>query len=448
MDSETVSSEPNPQGGRPRVFVVGCGFGGLSAAKALRKAPVDVVLFDRNNYYLFQPLLYQVASAALNPSEIAGPIRSIFRNQRNGVVVLGEVTSVDLEAKQLIVKGEKASFDYLILAAGATDNYFGNDHWKGFAPGLKTLDSALNIRARILLSFEAAEVEADEESRSARLTFVIIGGGPTGVEMAGAIKELAVDIIARDFKIANLSSTRVVLIEAGDRILPAMHPDCSARAKRDLEQMGVEVMLGKPVADISERGVQVGETFIRSGNVIWAAGVRANPLTRTLGIELGPGGRVPVEPDLSIRGYPYAFAIGDICAAKDPATGKPVPGLARPAIQMGMYVAEIIAAEVSGRPSPRRLPFRYADKGVMATIGRTRAVAQIRNLRFGGVMAWFLWLFVHILFLIGFRNRVVTMLSWIENYVFFRYGSRLIIGRKDYTLVRPVRRRSPEDTLR
>lgn len=434
-----------PQQERPKVFIVGCGFGGLNAAKHLRDTPVDVVLIDKNNYYLFQPLLYQVASGALNPSEIAGPIRSIFRNQQNAIVVLGEVASIDLEKKEIVVKGERRTFDYLVLAAGATDNYFGKDQWKKYAPGLKTLDSALGIRAKILLSFEAAEVESDEEARRAKLTFVIIGGGPTGVEMAGAIKELAVDIIAHDFKLANIESTRVILVEAGDRVLPSMPIKLSERAKRDLEEMGIEVILGKAVTDISEQGVRIGDTFIRSENVIWGAGVRANPLTQTLGVELGPGGRVPVGQDLSVRGFPNAFAIGDICEARDPDTGKAIPGLAQPAIQMGKYVADIINAEVSGDQSGRQRPFRYVDKGLMATIGRTRAVAQIRRLCFGGFAAWLMWLFIHILFLIGFRNRVVTLLSWIESYLFFKHGSRLIIGRRDYTLVRPFRRQRRED---
>jgi NADH:ubiquinone reductase (H+-translocating) len=424
---------------RPRVCIVGCGFGGLSAVKRLSGVPVDVFVMDQNNFTLFQPLLYQVASAALNPSDVAGPIRRIFRDQSNVLVALGEVTAIDLANRELTAQGEPRYFDYLILAVGAVDNYFCNDEWKAFAPGLKTIESALGIRAKILLSFEAAEMEGDPEARRARLTFVIIGGGPTGIEMAGAIKELAVDIIARDFKLANVQATRVILIEAGKRLLPSMHPDCSARALKDLEQMGVKVMLGRPVTAIDRNGVRVGDDLIRSENVIWAAGICAHPLSRTLGIELGPGGRIPVEPDLSIKGYPYAFAIGDLCAVRDPKTGTPVPGVAPAAVQMGRYVADRIRAEVTGKPLGGARPFRYRNRGVMATIGRRRAVAEVKGVRLGGFLAWILWLFIHILALIGFRSRIFTMLSWIQSYVFFQYGVRLIVGKeKEFALVRPA----------
>lgn len=424
---------------RPIVCIVGCGFGGLAAAKRLSGEPADVFVIDQNNFYLFQPLLYQVASAVLNPSDIAGPIRGIFRDQPNVLVALGEVTSIDLAHRKLTVRGEARDFDYLILAVGVVDNYFCNDEWKDIAPGLKTMENALGIRGKILLSFEAAELEGDPEARRARLTFVIIGGGPTGIEMAGAIKELAVDIIAKDFKLAHVQATRVVLIEAGERLLPSMHPDSSARALKDLQNLGVEVMLGRPVTEIGKDGVHVGDDFVRSENIIWAAGVRAHPLTRALGLELGPGGRIPVEPDLSIKGYPYAFAIGDVALVGDPKTRAPVPGVAPAAVQMGRYVADRIRAEVAGRSFPRAKPFRYRNRGIMATIGRRRAVAEVRGVRLGGFFAWFLWLFIHILFLVGFRNRIFTLLSWIQSYVFFRYGVRLIIGKeKDFALVRPT----------
>lgn len=426
---------------RPKVIIVGCGFGGLSAARRLKGEPVDVLVVDRNNFYLFQPLLYQVASAALNPSDVAGPIRRIFRDQSNVLVALGEVTSIDLANSRLTIKGETRDFDFLVLGVGAVDNYFCNEHWRIYAPGLKTIESALGIRAKILLSFEAAELEGDPETRRARLTFIIIGGGPTGIEMAGAIKELAVDIIAKDFRLANVQSTRVILVEGGERLLPSMHPECSDRAHKDLQQLGVEVMLGRPVTEINKIGVRVGDEFIRSENVIWAAGVRAHPLTLTLGIELGPGRRIPVEPDLSIKGYPYAFAIGDVCSVRDPKTGTPVPGVAPAAVQMGRYVADCIRAEVKGRPSSRAKPFRYRNRGVMATIGRKRAVVEVKGFQFAGFFAWLLWLFIHILVLIGFRSRVFTMLSWIQSYAFFQYGVRLIIGNeKEFSLVRPAHR--------
>jgi len=402
---------------------------------------MDVVVIDQNNFYLFQPLLYQVASAVLNPSDIAGPIRRIFRDQPNVLVALGEVTSIDLANKKLTVKGDTRDFDYLILSVGAVDNYFYHEEWKDVAPGLKTMESALGIRGKILLSFEAAELEGDPDARRARLTFVIIGGGPTGIELAGAIKELAVDIIAKDFRLANLQSTRVILIEAGERLLPSMHSDCSQRALRDLQELGVEVMLGRPVTKINKNGVCIGDDFIRSENMIWAAGIRAHPLTQALGIELGPGGRIPVEPDLSIKGYPYAFAIGDVSSVQDPKTGTPVPWVAPAAVQMGRYVADCIRAEAMGRPSTRTRPFRYRNRGIMATIGRRRAVAEVKGFRFGGFFAWCLWLFIHILFLIGFRSRIFTVLSWIQSYLFFQYGVRLIIGKeKDFALVKPVQK--------
>jgi NADH:ubiquinone reductase (H+-translocating) len=429
----------------PQVVIVGCGFGGLSAAKRLRGKPVDIILVDRNNFTLFQPLLYQVATAALNPSEVAGPIRAIFRDQPNVMVVLGEVTAIDLAKKEITAQGETRSFDYLILAVGAVDNYFCNDQWRQHAPGLKTIESALAIRAKILLSFEAAELEGDPEARRAKLTFVIIGGGATGIEMAGAIKQLAVDIIARDFKFADLDSTQVVLIEAGERLLPGMHPESSARALMDLQELGVEVMLGRPVSEINGEGVRVGETFLRCANTIWAAGVSAHPMTHTLGVELGPGGRVPVQPDLSIKGFPYAFALGDVCCCIDPKTGRPLPGTAPVAVQMGRHVADLISAEVSGGSSARNWHFRYWNRGIMATIGRSRAVAEVMHLRFGGLFAWFLWLFIHIMFLIGFRSRLFTMMSWIQSYLFHKHGVRLIIGAdKGFDLVRPGQRSEPE----
>lgn len=430
---------------RPKVFIIGCGFGGMNAARELRLDPVDVFVVDRNNFYLFQPLLYQVASATLNPSDVASPIRKIFRRQSNALVALGEVTDIDLANKNLTIRGEPRYFDYLILSVGAVDHYFGKDEWKAFAPGLKTVESALAVRAKILLAFEAAELEADPEARKARLTFIIVGGGPTGIEMAGAIKEMAVDIIAKDFKLANVQATRVILIEAGDRLLPAMHPESSSRALTQLRRMGVEVMLGCPVTEIGENGVRVGCDFIPSNNVIWAAGICAHPLTRSLGIELGPGGRIPVEPDLSITGYPFAFAIGDVCFVRDPETGNPVPGVAPAAVQMGRYVAGRVREEVAGRSRGPVEPFRYRNRGMMATIGRKRAVVEVKEWRLGGFLAWLAWLFIHILFLLGFRSRIFTMFSWIQSYIFFQFGVRLIIGKdKDFALVHPDHRADAE----
>jgi NADH dehydrogenase len=425
---------------RSRVIIIGCGFGGLAAARGLGNAPVDVLVIDRNNYHTFQPLLYQVASAALTPAEIAMPIRSILRKQKNAAVKLGEVSRVDLAAQAVVVGGDVQPFDYLVLAAGATDNYFGHAEWHRIAPGLKTIEDAVEIRAKVLLSYEAAEIEQDPAARAAKLTFVVIGGGPTGVETAGAIKELAVDSLVEDFRYIDTRRTRVVLVEAADRLLPGMHPESSRRARRDLLEMGVDVVVGEKVTEIREDGIQLGDRFIRSDNVIWAAGVQASPLTAGLGVPLGPGGRVLVEPDLSIPGYANAFAVGDLAHVTDPASGKIVPGVAQGALQMGRYVARLIEREVAGRHDARTKPFTYRDKGTMATIGRSRAVAEVGRFRFYGIVGWLLWSLVHVLFLIGFRNRLITLFSWIESYVFFRRGSRLILGEDLFERLRPVER--------
>ena len=420
----------------PRVVIVGCGFGGLTAARALKRTPVEVVVIDKKNYHLFQPLLYQVASAALTPAEIAVPIRGILRRQKNALVVLAEVTGVDLANRRVLMGEEELRFDYLILAAGAVDNYFGNDGWGALAPGLKSLESALDMRSRMLLSFESAELETSEAARKALLTFVVIGGGPTGVEMAGAIKELAVDVISADFRFADTRNTRVVLIEAGPRLLPGMHPKSSDGAKAQLERMGVEVLVGQKVTEITPLGVHVGDGFIASRNVIWGAGIRAHPLGETLGQPKGPGGRVPVGPDLTLPGQPNVFVVGDLAAVKDLKNSGLVPGVAQGAIQMGRYAARSIQADVAGRKRPG--PFAYHDKGTMATIGRSRAVADIGGWHPKGLLAWLAWSLVHVAVLIGFRNRVVTLLSWIQSYFFFHRGSRLIVGNRSVDLVKPM----------
>jgi NADH dehydrogenase len=395
----------------------------------LRKAPVDLVVVDRNNYHLFQPLLYQVASAALAPADIAQPIRLILRGQKNVLVVLEEAQRVDLAANQLYLGTNCIEYDYLVLAPGAVDNYFGHADWHRLAPGMKEVEDATAIRSRLLRSFETAEVEADTEERAAHLNFVIVGGGPTGVELAGAIKELAVDVIPRDFRMADTKRARVILIEAGPRLLPAFSPSSSARALRQLQGLGVEVLLGKPVTQILPDGVQVGGgTLLRSHNVIWAAGVRAAPLIETLGIELGPGGRAKVSADCSVPGHPNVFVIGDAAYLVDSKSGRTVPGVSQGALQMGKYVARVIVCEMKGDRSPRERGFRYTDLGSMATVGKSRAVVELGRLRFGGLIAWFAWLALHITVLIGFRNRIAVLLSWIYNYVFFRRGSRLITG--------------------
>ena len=411
---------------RARIVIVGCGFGGLFAARALKHCAADVLVIDRHNYHLFQPLLYQVASAALAPADIAQPIRTILRHQKNARVMLATVESVDLAQRALLAGGRRVPYDYLILAPGAVDNYFGHDEWRQFAPGMKEVEEAIFIRSRLLRSFESAELETNHAARAAHLTFIIVGGGPTGVELAGAIKELAVDVIPRDFRAADTRRARVILIEAGPRLLPALHQDSSARALAQLHGLGVEVRLGAPVTAVHADGVEVAGEQLRGYNIIWTAGVRAAPLNATLGVPLGPGGRVPVQADCSVVGHPEVFVIGDAAYLLDPRGGRPVPGVSQGALQMGRYVARLIAAELAGvRRDPGR-PFHYRDFGSMATVGKSRAVVEIGRAHFGGLAAWLAWMALHITVLIGFRNRVAVLLSWIYSYVFFRRGSRLI----------------------
>jgi len=410
--------------GVPRIVIVGCGFGGLFAARALARAPAEVVVIDRNNYHLFQPLLYQVASAALAPADIAQPIRRILCRQRNAFVMLAEVRGVNLAARQVQLESGALAYDYLILAPGAVDAYFGHPEWRELAPGMKSIEQATRIRSRLLLSFEAAEIEADAEERMARLAFVIVGGGPTGVELAGAIKELAVDVVARDFRVADTRRARVILIEAGPRLLPALHPDSSERARRQLHTLGVEVMLGQAVTRVLPDGVVLGSQRIRSDNVIWAAGVNASPLLATLGLPLERGGRVRVAPDCSLPGHATAFVIGDAAALS--VGGREVPGVSQGAMQMGRYVAALIREELAGGGTLRRRGFRYRDYGSMATVGKSRAVVEIGPVRFGGLPAWLAWMALHVTVLIGFRNRLAVLASWLYSYVFYRRGSRLI----------------------
>jgi NADH:ubiquinone reductase (H+-translocating) len=411
---------------RKRVVIVGCGFGGLFAVRALARAPVDVLVIDRNNYHLFQPLLYQIASAALAPADIAQPIRTILRHQKNAQVMLAEVHRIDLAQRCLYARDERIPYDYLILAPGAIDNYFGHDAWRQFAPGMKEIEEATFIRSRLLRSFEIAEIEPDPAERTAHLTFIIVGAGPTGVELAGAIKELAVDVIPRDYRVVDTRHSRVVLIEAGPRLLPALHPDSSARALAQLRSLGVEVRLNERVTEIFPDGVEVNGERLRGYNVIWAAGVRAAPLTGRLGAELGPGGRVRVAADCSLPGHPEVFVIGDAAWLVDPDSGQPVPGVSQGALQMGRYVAAIIDREARGHAAARQADFHYSDKGSAATVGKSRAVVELGRFRFGGLMAWFAWMALHLVVLIGFRNRLAVLFSWIYSYVFFRRGSRLI----------------------
>jgi NADH:ubiquinone reductase (H+-translocating) len=415
--------------GRAQILIVGCGFGGLFAARALSRTPADVLVIDRNNYHLFQPLLYQVASAALAPADIAQPIRTILRYQQNARVMLAEVEGIDLAARQVRAAGIELRYDYLVLAPGAVDNYFGHEEWRQFAPGMKAVEEATFIRSRLLRSFETAEIEADPAERAAHLTFIIVGAGPTGVELAGAIKELAVDVIPRDYRVVDTRMARVILIEAGPRVLPALHPDSSRRALLQLHTLNVEVRLGAPVTRVLADGVELGGERLRSYNVIWTAGVRAAPLTAALGVPLGPGGRVKVAPDCSLPGHPEVFVIGDAAWLIDAASGAAVPGVSQGALQMGRYVARVIDAELRGRRSARERGFHYRDLGSMATVGKSRAVVELGRLRFGGLLAWLAWMALHITVLIGFRNRLAVLSSWIYSYVFFRRGSRLITRR-------------------
>ena len=408
---------------RKHVVIVGGGFGGLNAAMSLRSAPVRVTLIDRTNHHLFQPLLYQVATAGLSPADIAVPIRSVLSKQKNTRVLLAEAQGLDLEGKRLLLDKGEIKYDYLILAVGATHNFFGHDDWATHALGLKTLDEALSIRERMLLAFEAAERATDPEVRKKLLTFVVIGGGPTGVEMAGAFAELARHVLARDFRAIDPSATRVVLVEAGKRILTAFPDSLGTKAEEQLQTLGVEVHKGEPVAHIDESGVAFKDgTRLPASVIVWAAGIRGTPFAKKLGVDVDRGGRVVVGTDCAIPGHPEVFAIGDMAAMRD-AAGVEVPGVSPAAIQQGHYVAAMIRAELNGKP---RKPFTYLDKGTMATVGRRRAIAKIKKLELSGMIAWLAWMAVHVLFLIGFHNRFVVMFNWAWQYLTWKRGARLI----------------------
>jgi len=403
--------------------ILGGGFGGLYAARALRRAPVRVTLVDRRNHHLFQPLLYQVATAALNPSDIAHPIRRILRHQRNASVVLAEARAIDTAGRRVILSDGEMSYDYLVVATGATHSYFGHDEWESAAPGLKTLEDALEIRRRVLLAFEAAERETDAARRSALLTFVVVGGGPTGVELAGALAEIARHVLASDFRRIDPRDARVILVEAGPRILPAFTPDLSEKAASQIARLGVAVRTGAAVTGIDGDGVTLGERRIEARTVLWAAGVAASPLARSIGAPLDRAGRVLVNPDLTVPGAANVFVIGDLAALVQ--SGRPVPGVAPAAIQEGRHVAGNILRSLRGRPLE---PFRYHDKGSLATIGRSAGVADFGRIKLSGFPAWLAWLVVHIFFLIGFRNRFLVLFEWAWVYLTYDRGARLITG--------------------
>jgi NADH dehydrogenase len=410
---------PSPQD--PHVVIIGAGFGGLAAARALRRASVRITIVDRSNHHLFQPLLYQVATAALSPADIAAPIRRIFRKQANVSVMLADATAVDVASRRVRLADGHLDYDILIIATGATHAYFGHDEWAENATGLKSLRDALQIRQQVLMAFEIAEREPDEARRRAWMTFVIVGGGPTGVELAGTLAEVSRQTLARDFRRINTASARVILVEAGPRVLSAYSEDLSQAARKQLERLGVSVWAGVQVTGIDEDGVCIGPERVHARTVVWAAGVAGSPLARTLGVPLDRAGRVLVQPELTLPGHDEVYVIGDLAHLEE--DGALVPGVAPAAIQQGQHAARNILATLDGRPQE---PFHYNDKGMLATIGRGAVVGKIGRFKFKGFIAWLLWLFVHILFVIGFRNRLIVMIQWAWSYITFDRGARLI----------------------
>ena len=407
-----------------RVVVVGGGFGGLWATRALADAPVSVLLIDRENHHLFQPLLYQVATAGLSSPDIAAPLRHILRKQKNVEVRLASVTRVEPAARRVwLDDGTAVDYDTLLLASGATHTYFGHDEWATFAPGLKTLDDALVLRRRLLLAFERAEAETDPARRDALLSFAIVGGGPTGVELAGTLAEIARHTLKREFRNIDPASAKVRLLEAGPRILPSFPESLSAKARKQLERLGVEVVTGTPVDSIDAEGYRLGGKFVPARTVVWAAGVAASPIAQSLGATLDRSGRVPVLPDLTVLGHPEIFVAGDLATITQ--DGKLVPGIAPAAKQMGRHVAQTIRARLAGRNST---PFRYRDYGNLATIGRMAAVVDLHGFRLSGLLAWWFWLAAHVFFLIGFRNRIVVLLNWFMAYWSYQRAARIIVG--------------------
>jgi len=412
---------------RPHVVIIGGGFAGLAAARSLRRAPVRITLLDRRNHHLFQPLLYQVATAALNPGDIAYPIRAVLRKQHNVRTLLASAEGIDLGNRRVRLQESAVDYDYLIIAAGSGHSYFGNDHWEQWAPGLKSIEDALEIRRRVLSAYEAAEREIDPARVRELLTFVVVGGGPTGVELAGALIEIGRRTVARDFRTFDPRGLRVVLIEHAGRLLPPYSEALSHKAQTQLERLGVDVRTGIRVTDIDHDGVQIGDERIAARTVLWAAGVAASPLGRGLGVSTDRAGRVKVEPDLSIGGHPEVFAVGDLMSLDQGGqhAGSPVPGVAPAAIQSGRAAGKNIVRLIAGQPT---VGFHYRDKGSLSTIGRSAAVGRIWRLEFSGFVAWCMWWFVHIAYLIGFRNRLACMLGWGWQYFGTSRGARLITG--------------------
>ncbi|MCW0373066.1 NAD(P)/FAD-dependent oxidoreductase [Xanthomonas sacchari] len=410
----------------PHLIVVGGGFAGLWATRALARTPLRITLIDRRNHHLFQPLLYQVATAGLSAPDIAAPLRQILRHQDNVEVRLGEVVDIDKQARQVrLADGQTLAYDYLLVATGATHAYFGHDDWAAHAPGLKTLDDALQLRRHLLLAFERAEAETDQAARAAWLSFAIVGGGPTGVELAGTLAEIARHTLKHEFRRIDPAEARVRLIEAGPRVLSSFPEHLSAKAQQQLEKLGVEVLTGVPVADIDAHGYRLGDAFVPARTVVWAAGVAASPLAKTLQAPLDRSGRVQVQPDLSVPGHPELFVAGDLAALQQ-ADGRPVPGVAPAAKQMGRHVADTLRRRLRGDTAS--VPFRYADYGNLATIGRMAAIVHLGRLQLSGVLAWWFWLAAHVFFLIGFRNRVVVLLNWAWAYWSYQRAARIILG--------------------
>ncbi len=415
---------------RPHVVVLGAGFGGLTFCQAFAGVDADLTLVDRQNHHLFQPLLYQVATAGLSAPEIAQPVRSILRRQRNVTVLLRNVTGVNLSSREVQLEGAVLNYDYLVLALGSVVSFFGHPEWAGFARGLKSLDDALQIRRQVLLAFERAENSASAKERERLMTIVVVGGGPAGVELAGAFAELARRVLNQEFRRIDPRQARIILIEAGPRLLPQFSPRLSQKAAAQLTRLGVDVRTTARVDNLSEGLLELADgSRIQAANIIWAAGVEANPLTRNLGVEVGRAGRVRVNADLSLPSHPEVFAIGDMARLEN-SRGQPLPGVSPAAMQMARHVARIIRSEVrgSGAGQNSRRPFRYWDKGIMATIGRSAAVAQVGGLEFSGFIAWFAWLTIHLLFLLGFRNKAAVLLQWTYSYFTYKLGSRIVTG--------------------
>ncbi len=430
---------PTPAAAPRHVVVVGGGFGGLCAAQKLAGvAGVEVTIIDRRNHHLFQPLLYQVATAGLSPAEIAYPIRTIFSGKRNVKVLLDKATSVDLGRRVLVTEDTEIPYDNLILACGARHSYFGHDEWEPYAPGLKSLEEATEIRRRMLTAFELAEKETDPERQRKLLTFVVIGGGPTGVELAGALGEISRFTLAKDFRNIDPRRTRVILIEAGPRILVAFDESLSQRATTDLESLGVTVWTSTKVTRVDEEGVTLGNETVQAATILWAAGVAPSELNKSLGVPLDRQGRIVVEQDCSLKHHPEVFIVGD--QAHFEQDGKPLPGLAPVAMQQGRLVGRNIRRELAGKA---REPFHYRDKGQMATIGRRRAIVEFGRFKFGGFFAWLTWLFIHVLYLIGFKNRLEVILNWSWNYFAFSRGARLIVGKDSRPPPAPQARPAP-----